>query len=108
MFNYLERMNSVKFLKVFKSGKKYFSPFFRVVVFPGSFAVAVVIPKKKLKKRVARNREKRRVSSLLKEILAQRVVHASYIVFLQKNTADLSYLDLKKELTNILKKTDTI
>lgn len=107
MFNTSQRINSRDFAKIFKKGKKYFSPFFRIVVGGDTFGVAVVIPKKVIKKRVHRNREKRRILHLIKDILENTSFpHTGIIFWIQKNTHTLSPIELRAELQEIIKKTE--
>ena len=104
MFNKSQRINSREFTKIFSLGKKYFSPNFRCVSLLGDFKISVVIPKKILKKRIERNREKRRILHILKHINIQKNITGMMIIFIQKNTQNLSTLELTQELQTIIKK----
>lgn len=104
MFPKSQRINSIVFKKIFTSGKRYFSPFFRVYIFPGDTKVSVVIPKKILKKRFERNREKRRITHICKKHLINN--NKQYIFVIQKNTQFLSFQELETEIVSCIKKTE--
>ena len=106
MFSRSQRINSREFTLIYNSGKKYFSPFFRFIVNTGSFKVAVVVPKKKIKKRVNRNKEKRRIMNAIREIFKNNYPQLNIIIFLQKDTQNLSFNELVDELYKCIKKTD--
>jgi len=106
MFNQSQRMNSREFTLLYSRGKKYFSSFFRIVIGGDVFKVSIVIPKKKLKKRIDRNREKRRIAHALKKVFGETYPQAGIIIFLQKDTTELSFTQLTAELQQLVKKTD--
>jgi len=101
-------MNSREFTFVYSKGKKYFSPFFRLIIQSGDFKLSVAIPKKKIKRRVDRNKEKRRIIHIMKDIFNHQPPQNNIIIFLQKDTQKLSLIELKKEIKIILKKTSLL
>ncbi len=104
MFKKSKRINSREFTTVFKKGKKSFSSFFQIITFGGECKVAVVISKKKIKKRIQRNREKRRILHVIKKITEQYPLSTNMIIFLQKDTQNLTFNELEEELLYSIKK----
>ncbi len=104
MFSKSSRLNSRIFNNIFKKGTMVFSKYFRMKYYPTDVvSVAVVIPKKILKKRIERNREKRRITHILKEIIPHDT-YFSYIFWLTKDSSDFSHKELKQHIQDFLKK----
>ena len=105
MFSQKQRMNSKTVAQTLKTGKRFFTSFFRgTFVVQDDFMVSVIIPKKIIKKRIHRNREKRRILHSLKIVLNGTSPKCALILSLQKNTHALSFEELNKELELVCKK----
>jgi ribonuclease P protein component len=104
MFSKIFRLNSRTFSTVFQKGLIAFGDYFRMkYVSSSEFKVSIVIPKKLIKKRVDRNREKRRITHLLKECIFTDT-HYYYIFWLTKDSQKLSSKELKDFLQKVIKK----
>jgi len=87
-----------------KGKKKYHTtPHFRILAADSdNLKVSVVIPKKVLKRRVDRNREKRRVLHAVKEILGDSPESKSFIIWVTKDTSEVSFSDIVSEIKKLL------
>ena len=105
MFSKKHRLNSRIFTRLKKTGTRIFTPYFQGTYNKqDNFAISVVIPKKRIGKRVLRNREKRRILSIIKNRIAKPLPNSSIIISLQKDTQSLSPDLLYKELENFFNK----
>jgi len=104
MFPQRQRINSREFKIILKKGQKKFSPFFRArfVNEVPTAKVAVVIPKKIIKKRYERNRLKRRISHMGKKLVLNHTEPVHTIIWLQKPIENLSNQEILSELKKIL------
>ena len=100
------RIGKSNFEKIIQSSHLLASPHFSVRISKISSStdphVAVVVSKKISTKAVTRNFIKRRVRSILEEILDILDPHVRLIVFPKKESDTLPFISLKKELRNLI------
>ncbi len=104
MFPQKNRLNSQEVVKLITLGKKNFSSYFRINYLKGHFLqCSVVIPKKIYKQAFTRNKERRRILSVCRNLLSLNE-EGLYLIFLTKDIKKLDYKSLEKELRDVLKK----
>ncbi len=96
------RINRQEVLTVLKSKKQIRSPHFSVVYNDGCGGCTVVISKKIEKLAVNRNKTKRRVFSILYNIINK---NNNYVIFVKTKISDKPYKDVQKELESLIIKT---
>lgn len=102
MFPKKQRISSVLFTSIMKKGKRSFTRFFRMKFMPSNtLAVSVAISKKIIKKRIARNKEKRRILHILKNVLSEDTNY-HIVISIQKDTQVLNHPELSNELSTLL------
>lgn len=102
LFPQAQRITVAEFTSVLKGGKTTQSPSFSLCFAPDSkLFVSVVASKKVSKKAVIRNKNKRRVRSLLKELTKQGVF-GYFIVFIKKDLSKTKASNLKEELSRLV------
>ncbi len=104
MLSKRSKISAREFKQYYSESKKTFTSFFRVGVCPSeqhTSQFAVVIPKKIIKHAFARNREKRRIYALLRDIQKTLSSANYYFIFLQKDTRELSHDLLEQEIKKI-------
>ena len=100
MFPSKKRFPRALFLSAIKTGRRFSSQHFSVLLPPTGEGYAVVVPKKIANLSVKRHQIKRRVLSAL------RTLHLppALIVFPKSSVHSVSYQDIKLELDDILSK----
>lgn len=102
MFKKSQWLQSTFFKKIFKHGKTIRGDFFRIHFMLGSnFKCSVVISKKVLKRRVDRNRQKRRILHILKELLSSEEKNI-FVVHVQKDPSSLNTHQLREHLSLLI------
>lgn len=102
MFAKEQRANSRDINNLLKKHHRNFSEFFKLLSFPfPTLRSAVVISKKTIKRRVDRNRQKRRVVHVLKDLIPPDT-SAYCVLWVQKDTSVLSHAELYHELKRLL------
>ena len=106
MFKKNNRVSSWLFKPLLK-GKTIFSPSFRVKYLHNKdvFRLSVVIPKKIIKKRIERNILKRKILHYIKSVIGTDDT-SHYVFWVTKGINDTGLNNWKKEIDDILKKTD--
>ena len=102
MFAFEDRVHSEQFDEILKKGKMKNSPLFSVCYLKGlKNSFAAVASKKVSKKAVIRNKNKRRVRHILKNI-AGDAPKGAYVVFIKKDLSPLPYSELTAALEKML------
>ncbi|MCA9352695.1 ribonuclease P protein component [Patescibacteria group bacterium] len=109
MFSKQQRLNSRAVNRIIIGKHRFFTSCFRVHFEPAdAFRVALIIPKKIIPKRVMRSRQKRRILHVLKSFVNNISPSTCHILLiLQKNTQDVSFVDLEKEVELVIQKLPT-
>lgn len=102
MLSKRQRIKSSDFKKIYTKGRSVNkSSFLKLRYLPSEhFKAAVLVPKKVIKKRVLRNKQKRRILALLR--IYQEKLSFAVVITVFKDTKDLSFVDLEKELKKIM------
>jgi len=104
MFSKKERLSKGKFDRFFRIGKRYHSDNFTLIYLPfGSIKSAVVVGKKVFKKAVDRNLLRRRVYSVLREVLTKQVGTGVYLILTKPTAAALDFASIKAEIEGLVK-----
>jgi len=102
LFPHAQRITVAEFTSVLKKGKTTQSPSFSLCFVPDpKLYVAVVASKKVSKKAVIRNKNKRRVRPLLKELTKQGT-SGYFVVFIKKDLSKIKVSHLREELSGLV------
>lgn len=100
------KISSWNFKKKYNKGVRKSSNHFRFNVLEdknlSSPCFAVIINKKLYKKAVQRNKQRRRIYNIISETYPQFCKGFWCFIFIQKDISALSYLELKKEINDVL------
>lgn len=98
-----ERLTTERFDQVFKTGKRYHSPYFQIITTPSpTFHGAVVVGKKVYKKAVDRNRLRRQLYGVLYRHQQTQTKRGIYIIIAKPAIIGLSQAARTKTLTKTL------
>ena len=104
MFKRTQWIPSSLFKKIFKKSRVHRNTYVELRTLPSdSLRVGVIIPKKIIKKRVDRNRQKRRILSILRKNIAPELSMV-FAIFIKKDTRELDTLALETLIQEILSK----
>jgi len=100
------RLTTKEFEKVFKNGKKTFSPFFLVTVLEveNSKKISVAISKKVEKTAVARVKSRRKIYKILQESFSKISENLDATILITKPICEMEKSQLQKQLFQVLKK----
>ncbi len=104
MFPKDQRISSVLFTRIFKTGRKKYNSLFRAsFVSSKQLQVSVVVPKKRYKKRTDRNYIKRMIMHAIRELSQEEGFANSFavIIWVQKDVD--TFDQVKKELSGLLR-----
>ena len=104
--NYLRIKKNSEFTKLFKKGKRVFSPTLTLIYFPSATMSMGIAVSKKHGKAVKRNRIKR----LIREVFAKNssLLKSNYcIIILPKIAESYSYFSFEKSITSCFKKVNS-
>lgn len=103
-----QKISSEEFKEYYKKGKKIFSQHFRITLVlgntPENSKYAAVINKKTAKTAVLRNKNKRKIYKILRQIYPQFPQVKYGFIFIQKNIINIDEEILGKEITENMKK----
>jgi ribonuclease P protein component len=105
MFPQKNRINTqyFKFLLMNTQVKKKYSENFRVLYLEDKkISCSVVVPKKIVKGSVLRNKTKRRIRAIVREVLFSLGKRGTFLIFLQKSINKKTHLEIKEELKRTL------
>ncbi len=99
--SWLYRPNMSAFDEILKRGKRFQTPLFSVVFEKTEpFRIAVVISKKVAKKAVLRNRNKRLIRHILREL--KGVFTGTCVVYIKKDISLMEHALLKQEVEKLM------
>lgn len=98
-----QRLTRSEFDTIFKSGKRYHSPFFTLIHQPDEiFHGAVVVGKKVFKSAVKRNTLRRRVYSILYQFMKTKKINGTFIIIAKPATANLPRKEISVEIASLI------
>ncbi|TAK57686.1 MAG: ribonuclease P protein component [Bacteroidetes bacterium] len=100
MFPRRKRIAREAFPTALKSGRRFSSPHFSIVISNEASGYAVIVPKKVARLAVTRHRIKRRVLAALRSL----PLPPSLIVFPKTSVNSVSYQEVQRELATLLSK----
>jgi len=87
---------------LYKNGRKFYTEYFVIFFLPDSeFKTAVVVSKKISKKAVIRNKIKRRLRHISREMLKT----GRYVIVIKKDVSNIEFEKLKNDFKKIVNKT---
>jgi len=105
MFAKTERLDKHSFDRFFRIGKRYQSQNFTLVQLPFTgVRVAVVVGKKVFKKAVLRNQLRRRIYSIMRNLVRDK--SGVYIVLTKPGAAAIETASLSDELSELVERTN--
>ena len=107
----LARKNRLKkktdFIRIYKVGKKVDSNFFIVRYQLNSdkiIKIGIVVSRKVHLKAVKRNKIKRQVRNICRDLLKKNSINPNIIIIVKNNINNHSFIDIKQDLTNLFNK----
>ncbi len=106
MLNKSKRLNTASFINIIEKGQSFHGPFLiiRAKKSDTKSRFAVSIPKKVAKTAVLRNKLKRRVFSIIKELELSLLPNFEVILIAKNGIDKLDFVELKSEITKIFVK----
>ena len=104
-----ERLKRVAFNQFFSCGKRYHSPSYQLIYSAhDTFHASVVVSKKIEKEAVQRNKMRRRVYDILRNLHKESPLSGIFIILTKKTTRTASYEAIKTEARSLITQTKKV